>query len=79
MRLKIGDVVSGGTIRTRAMVIQKKTGRPVQFELLPDARSSLLAWLQRRGGTVEDLFFQAGLIATVISAPDSMRGLSMSG
>lgn len=57
VRLKIGDVVSGGTIRTRAMVIQKKTGRPVQFELLPDARSSLLAWLQRRGVTVEDFAF----------------------
>lgn len=57
VRLKIGDVVSGGTIRTRAMVIQKKTGRPVQFELLPDARSSLLAWLQRRGVTVEDFVF----------------------
>lgn len=57
VRLKIGDVVSGGTIRTLAMVIQKKTGRPVQFELLPDARSSLLAWLQRRGGTVGDFVF----------------------
>lgn len=57
VRLKIGDVVSGGTIRTLAMVIQKKTGRPVQFELLPDDRSSLLAWLQRRGGTVEDFVF----------------------
>lgn len=57
VRLRIGDVVSGGTIRTLAMVIQKKTGRPVQFELLPDARSSLLAWLQRRGGTVEDFVF----------------------
>lgn len=54
VRMKIGDIASGGQIRTRALVMQQKTGRPVQFELLPDARSSLLAWLERRGGTVDD-------------------------
>lgn len=37
VRMKIGDIVSGGQIRTRAIVMQQKTGRPVQFELLPDA------------------------------------------
>lgn len=57
VRMKIGDVVSGGQIRSRAIVMQQKTGRPVQFELLPDARASLLAWLERRGGTVNDYVF----------------------
>lgn len=53
----IGDLVSGGQIRTRAIIMQQKTGRPVQFELLPDARASLLPWLERRGGTVDDYVF----------------------
>ncbi|TIM15004.1 MAG: integrase [Mesorhizobium sp.] len=44
-------------IRTRAMVVQQKTGRPVQFELMAGARTSLLAWLERRGGTVDDFAF----------------------
>lgn len=57
VRLKIGDIVSGGQIRTRATVTQTKTGRPVQFELLSDARASLLAWLQRRGGSLGDYVF----------------------
>jgi hypothetical protein len=57
VQMKIGDLVSGGQIRTRAIVMQQKTGRPVQFELLPDARASLLAWLDRRGGTVDDYVF----------------------
>lgn len=57
VRLKIGDLVSGGQVRTRAVVVQQKTGRPVQFELLSDARGSLLAWLQRRGGTLGDFVF----------------------
>ena len=57
VQMKFGDIVSGGQIRTRAIVMQQKTGRPVQFELLPDARASLLAWLDRRGGTVDDYVF----------------------
>ncbi|WP_448662470.1 tyrosine-type recombinase/integrase [Sphingomonas sp. CJ20] len=57
VRLSIGDVVAGSDIRTRAIVVQKKTGRPVQFELTADVRASLLAWLERRGGTVADYVF----------------------
>lgn len=57
VRMKIGDIVRGGEIRSRALVIQKKTGRPVQFELLETARKSLQAWLERRGGTIADYVF----------------------
>jgi integrase len=57
VRIKIGTLVLGSEVRTRAMVVQQKTGRPVQFELMSDARSSLLAWLERRGGTVDDYAF----------------------
>src|ERR1700732_1627610 len=34
VKVKIGDLVSGGRVRSRAIVIQQKTGRPVQFELV---------------------------------------------
>ena len=57
VKIKIGTLVLGPEIRTRAMVMQQKTGRPVQFELMSDARSSLLAWLERRDGTVDDHAF----------------------
>ncbi|WP_324809447.1 tyrosine-type recombinase/integrase [Sphingomonas sp. LY29] len=57
VRIRIGDLVSGGRIRNRSMVIQQKTKRPVQFELLEPARSSLLAWLERRGGGLEEFAF----------------------
>lgn len=55
--LKIGDLVSGGRVRSRAIVTQCKTGRPVQFELLEPARSSILAWLTCRGGVLDDYAF----------------------
>jgi site-specific recombinase XerC len=38
-------------------VIQQKTGRPVQFEIMTEARNSLTAWLARRGGTLRDFVF----------------------
>lgn len=57
VKIKIGDLVSGAEIKTRAIVIQQKTGRPVQFELTADVRASLLAWLERRGGTTDNYAF----------------------
>ena len=57
VKVKIGDIVLGEQIRTRAIVAQAKTGKPVQFELTSDARTSLLAWLERRGGTLADYVF----------------------
>ena len=54
VKIKIGSLVVGPEIRTRAIVVQQKTGRPVQFELMADARASLLAWLQRCGGTIDE-------------------------
>ena len=47
----------GGPAPRSRIVIQRKTGRPVQFELLETARASLLASLQRRGGSVDDHAF----------------------
>ena len=39
VRLRVDDVFAGGKVRDRATVIQKKTGRPVQFEITEQARS----------------------------------------
>ena len=58
VKVKIGDLVSGGRVRSRAIVVQQKTGRPVQFELLESARGgSILAWLERRSGTIDEFAF----------------------
>jgi integrase len=57
VKIKIGDLVSGAEMRTRAIVVQQKTGRPVQFELTADVRASLLTWLERRNGTIDDYAF----------------------
>ena len=45
MRLQVDDVCAGGRVRDRATVIQKKTGRPVQFEITEQTRAAIRAWL----------------------------------
>ena len=57
VRIRIGDLVSGEAIRDRALVVQRKTGRPVQFEILEPARTTVLAWLERRGGSLDEYAF----------------------
>ncbi|MDH4992409.1 tyrosine-type recombinase/integrase [Aquamicrobium lusatiense] len=57
VKMKIGSLVSGSAIRNRSIAIQQKTGRPVQFEITADTRASLLAWLERRGGSIDDFAF----------------------
>ena len=62
--LKIGDLVTGPEIRARATIAQRKTGRLVQFEIASDARASLIAWLERRGGSIEDYVFPSRIDKT---------------
>lgn len=42
VKIRISDVVCDRKIQTRAIVVQEKAGWPVQFELMDDARASLL-------------------------------------
>jgi integrase len=46
VKLRIDDVCSGAMVRDRATVVQKKTGRPVQFEITEQTRASLEVWLR---------------------------------
>ena len=54
--LRLADVLAAGALRSRAIVIQQKTARPVQFEITEQTRRSLAAWLRIRGGNDGWLF-----------------------
>ena len=47
VRLQVDDVCAGGRVRDRGTVIQKKTGRPVQFEIMEQTRTSIHDWLSK--------------------------------
>ncbi|MFG1375190.1 tyrosine-type recombinase/integrase [Xanthobacter oligotrophicus] len=46
--LKVGDVFSGSSVRSRSVVIQHKTGQPVPFEITEPTKDALAAWLAIR-------------------------------
>jgi integrase len=45
VKLRLDEVFSGAKVRDRATIVQKKTGRPVQFEITEQTRDSVEAWL----------------------------------
>src|ERR1700735_3276743 len=45
VRLRVSDVCVGARVQDRATVIQRKTGRPVQFEITEQTRASIRDWL----------------------------------
>jgi hypothetical protein len=45
VNLRVRDVTHGNQILSRAMVVQRKTQRPVQFELTEPTRTSVAAWI----------------------------------
>jgi integrase len=61
VRLKIDDVSAGGRVRDRATVIQKKTDRPVQFEITEQTRAAVGEWLAGLNAREGRYFFPSRL------------------
>src|SRR5438876_9859092 len=45
VRLRVRDVCHGDRVAARAVVLQQKTQRPVQFEIMPPTREALEDWI----------------------------------
>jgi integrase len=43
--LRVGDIALSGAVRDRGIVVQRKTGRPVQFEITEQTRIVIQAWM----------------------------------
>jgi integrase len=55
--LKVSDVTSGNRVRSRAVILQRKTGRPVQFEITEQTRRSIAAWVHEKQLSGDDWLF----------------------
>ncbi len=55
--LRAQDVAHGDRIVSRAMVMQRKTGQPVRFELTEQARDALKAWIAKARWSGADFLF----------------------
>lgn len=47
VRLRVRDVCQGGRVASRAIVMQRKTQRPVQFEITEATRGSVSDWIAK--------------------------------
>src|SRR5262245_56257205 len=43
LRLRVSDLMSPSGVKRRVVILQQKTGRPVQFEVTQQARQSIAA------------------------------------
>jgi integrase len=61
VNLRVRDVVTGGNVMCRAMVMQQKTSQPVQFEITKLTRESVKAWIALAGLIGNDYLFKSRL------------------
>jgi len=57
VRLRVRDVCHGDRVAARAIVLQQKTQRPVQFEITAATREALQSWINRAGLKSENFLF----------------------
>src|SRR3954467_10084306 len=46
--LKVSDLLSPSGVKRRVVIVQRKTGRPVQFEVTEQARRSTAVWVENK-------------------------------
>jgi integrase len=59
--LKVRDVCHGDQIAARAIVMQQKTQRPVQFEITAGTRDALQKWIKQASLKSDNLLFPSRL------------------
>jgi integrase len=59
--LRVRDICHGERVAARAMIMQQKTQRPVQFEITEQTRESVSAWIHQAGRRSEDYLFPSRL------------------
>lgn len=57
VQLRVKDVANGATVASRAIVMQQKTKRPVQFEITALTRESVSRWITSAGLKLDDYLF----------------------
>ena len=61
VKIKVRDISHGDLIASRAILMQQKTQRPVQFEITEPTRAAVSKWIQAEGLKQEDYLFQSRL------------------
>jgi integrase len=62
--LRVHDVAQGSRVASRAIVMQKKTQRPVQFEITEQTRDAVAAWIAAAQLKPEQFLFPSRVSAS---------------
>ena len=73
--LRVHDVVQGSHVASRAIVMQKKTQRPVQFEITEQTRDVVAAWIAAAHLKPEQFLFPSRVSASRHLSTRQYRGL----
>ena len=57
IKLKVRDIAHGTNVQSRAMLVQQKTGKPVQFEITPKTKTTITLWIKSNGLKNDDYLF----------------------
>ena len=74
VKLRLDDICSGENVRRRATIVQKKTGRPVQFEITEQSRSAVESGYQCSGRPALDISSRADFMQVLTYPPANMPG-----
>ena len=61
LKIRVSDVSNGGRVSSRAMIMQQKTQRPVQFEITLQTRDAITVWIRHAGLGAPDFLFPSRL------------------
>jgi len=64
VKLKVCDVAQSGRVSSRAIIMQQKTRRPVQFEITEQTRDSLANWTSQAQLKADDYLFPSRIHAS---------------
>jgi integrase len=62
MSLRVADIAQGNRVLPRARIIQRKTGRPVQFEITEGTRSAVEKWIAKAQLGPPDYLFPSRIL-----------------
>jgi integrase len=57
VQLKVSDVLSSSGVKRRVVIVQRKTGQPVQFEVTEQTRRSIAGWVEGKRLGFDDWLF----------------------
>jgi len=59
VKIRVKDIANGTTVSKRAIVMQQKTSRPVQFEITEQTRESISNWIEFARLNYSDYMFKS--------------------